>query len=303
MKRFSRLPPLQCLVAFEAVSRLGSGSLAATELSVTPSAISHRIKQLEESLGVSLFKRRSNELTVTSVGLKYLEVVRDSLDALSRYPRDVAKPDDHIQIRISSPPTFARQVIVPRLRSFQRSHPDVEVVLQLSVPFVGLKADNADLEIRFGSGNYPGLEVAELANEPIFPACSPAYAHKYGPFHTPADLVKASLLRCPIEPWRPWFKAASIDLPEPNSGSQFVDIGLMVEAALHGQGIALAREFMTHSWLECGLLVRLFDLPARGQHAYYAAWSASSPQYTHIEAFVSWLQAELRESGPARVDA
>lgn len=293
MKRFARLPPLHCLIAFESVARLGSGTLAAAELSVTPSAISHRIKQLEESLGISLFKRTASELTLTSAGLEYLHVVRESLESLSRYPAGRTPTTDRVQLRISSPPTFARQVIVPRLQCFQKLQPEVDVVLQLSVPFVGLKADDADLEIRFGSGNYPGLTVAELANETVFPACSPAYLEQHGPFDEPADLARANLLRCPIEPWWPWFKAAGIDLPEPVVGPLFVDVGLMVEAALHGQGVALARRLMTQSWLECGLLVRLFDIPARGRHAYFAAWSASSPQFAHIESFVSWLKAEL----------
>jgi len=294
MKRFARLPPLHCLVAFEAVARLGSGALAAAELSVTPSAISHRIKQLEASLGIGLFRRAVNELTLTSAGLAYLSVVRESLESLSRYPVERARAAGRVALRISSPPTFARQVIVPRLQCFQQRQPDVDIVLQLSVPFVGLKADEADLEIRFGSGRYPGLDVAELANEPVFPACSPAYLARRGPFDAPADLARADLLRCPIEPWWPWFKAAGLALPEPVAGPQFVDVGLMVEAALHGQGIALARASMTQSWLDCGLLVRLFDLPARGQHAYYAAWSAASPQRARIESFVSWLKDELR---------
>jgi LysR family glycine cleavage system transcriptional activator len=301
MKRFARLPPLHGLIAFEAVARLGSGALAAAELSVTPSAISHRIKQLEESLGISLFRRTVSELTLTSAGLEYLSVVRESLESLSRYPAGSAPASERAQLRIASPPTFARQVIVPRLQCFQKMQPDVDVVLQLSVPFVGLKADDADLEIRFGSGNYPGLEVAELVNEPVFPACSPAYVERHGPFGTPADLARANLLRCPIEPWRPWFKAAGVELAEPAVGPQFVDVGLMVEAALHGQGVALARELMTQSWLDCGLLVRLFDIPAQGRHAYYAAWSASSPQSGYIESFVSWLKAELRAaSGDAQ---
>ncbi|WP_341318735.1 LysR substrate-binding domain-containing protein [Paraburkholderia sp. IMGN_8] len=299
MRRFSRLPPLQCLVAFEAVARLGSGALAAVELSVTPSAISHRIKQLEESLGVSLFKRSLNELTLTSAGLEYLDVVREALESLSRYPTRSASGNDQVQLRISSPPTFARQIIVPRLQFFQQRQPDVEVVLQLSVPFVGLTADDADLEIRFGSGNYPGLEVAELVNEPVFPACSPAYLDRHGPFDTPADLARANLLRCPIEPWRPWFKSAGLDLPEPIVGPQFVDVGLMVEAALSGQGVALARELMAQSWLECGLLVRLFEIAAKGQHAYYATWSAASPQFSYIELFITWLKSELRTTRSA----
>jgi LysR family transcriptional regulator, glycine cleavage system transcriptional activator len=293
MKRFSRLPPLQCLVAFEAVARLRSGASAAAELSVTPSAVSHRIRQLEASLGVTLFTRTQNELNLSAAGLEYLDVVRDCLDSLSRFPARGALADERPQLRVASPPTFARQIIVPRLQRFQRLYPDVDVTLQLSVPFVGLKAEDADVEIRFGSGTYPGLQVEAVLDEPVSPVCSPAYLQQSGPFDVPADLARASLLRCPIEPWRPWLKAAGLALGEPMSGPQFGDVGLLVEAAISGQGVALARRSMIQMWLDTGMLRFLFPIDAKGQHAYYATWSNVSPQAGYVESFVQWLKQAL----------
>jgi LysR family glycine cleavage system transcriptional activator len=295
MKRFSRLPPLQCLVAFEAVARLGSGSLAATELSVTPSAISHRLRQLEESLGESLLRRADNELMLTPHGVEYLDVVRECLESLSRYPVRGNAADERTQLRISAPPTFARQIIVPRLESFQATQPDLEIVLQLSVPLVGLKADDADVEIRFGSGRYPGLEVLTILDEPVFPVCSPTYLERSGPLDNLSGLAGATLLRCPLEPWRPWFRQAGLDVPEPSAGAQFIDLGLMVEAAINGQGVALARELMAQPWLRSGLLVPLSGVSAKGQYAYYATWSAASPQHTVIESFLRWLVTSLEQ--------
>jgi len=295
MKRFSRLPPLHCLVAFEAVARLRSGALAAGELSVTPSAVSHRIRQLEELLGVSLFTRTQNELNLSAAGLEYLDVVRECLDALSRFPVRGAGSDERPQLRVSSPPTFARQIIVPRLQNFQHLYPDVDVTLQLSVPFVGLKAEDADVEIRFGSGKYPGLNVEAVLDEPVSPVCSPAYLKQSGPFEVPSDLARANLLRCPIEPWRPWLKAAGLALGEPSSGPQYVDVGLLVEAAISGHGVALARRSMIQSWLDTGMLSFLFPIDAKGQHAYYATWSNVSPQFGYVENFVQWLKQELSD--------
>jgi LysR family glycine cleavage system transcriptional activator len=293
MKRFARIPPLQCLVTFEALARLRNGSLAASELSITPSAVSHRIRQLEELLGVSMFTRTQNELNLSSAGLEYLPVVRECLESLSQYPTRGLLDDERTLLRISSPPTFARQIIVPRLPTFQEQHPDIEVVLQLSVPFVGLKADDADVEIRFGSGEYPGLTVETVLDEPVTPICSPAYLEKAGPFLTPSDIAKANLLRCPIEPWRPWFKAADLDLAEPRNGPQYVDLGLLVEAAISGHGLALARRNMIKTWLNAGMLITLFPMTAKGLHAYYATWLSVSPQYAHVENFVKWLKADL----------
>jgi LysR family glycine cleavage system transcriptional activator len=295
MKRFSRLPPLQCLVAFEAVARMGRGSLAAAELSVTPSAISHRLRQLEQLLGENLLRRIDNELMLTPRGVEYLDVVRECLESLSRYPVRGHSADERPGLSISAPPTFARQIIVPRLESFQAMQPDLELVLQLSVPLVGLKADDADVEIRFGNGKYPGLEVLTILDEPVFPVCSPAYLERSGPIGGLADLARATLLRCPLEPWRPWFRQAGLDVPEPDTGAQFIDLGLMVEAAINGQGIALARQLMAQPWLRSGLLVPVSDVSAKGQYAYYATWAAASPNVTHIESFLRWLVASLRQ--------
>jgi LysR family transcriptional regulator, glycine cleavage system transcriptional activator len=232
-------------------------------------------------------------LNLTSVGLEYLDVVRQSLESLSQFPTRGLLDEERVQLRISSPPTFARQIIVPRLHAFQERYPEIEVVLQLSVPYVGLKADDADVEIRFGNGEYPGLTVESVLDEPVTPIASPLYLQKAGPFQEPSDLSRGNLLRCPIEPWRPWFKAAGLNLNEPKHGPQYVDIGLLVEAAISGQGIALARQSMIRTWLKTGTLVTLFPISAKGQHAYYATWSNASSQYMHVENFVKWLKAEL----------
>jgi len=102
-------------------------------------------------------------------------------------------------------------------------------------------------------------------------------------------------LRCPLEPWRPWFRQAGLDVPEPSAGAQFIDLGLMVEAAINGQGVALARELMAQPWLRSGLLVPLSGVSAKGQYAYYATWSAASPQHTVIESFLRWLVTSLEQ--------
>lgn len=293
MPRSYRLPPIQNLIAFEAVARLGSGSLAANELSVTPSAISHRIRQLEDSLSEVLLNRTSSEFTLTSKGAEYLDVVRASLEALNRYPIGTVLAGPRPQLRIASPPTFARQLLVPRIAAFQALQPELNIVVQVSVPFVGLKSDEADVEVRFGSGYYNGLSVEPILDEPVFPACSPEFLQREGPFDGPEAIALSRLLRCPLEPWRPWFTAANLDQGEPTEGVQFIDVGLMVEAAIHGQGIALVRHSMCEPWLKSGALVLLSGISAPGQYAYYTTWQPASPQISAIEAFVTWLKAEF----------
>lgn len=284
-----RVPPLQCLMAFEAVARLRSGTLAAQELCVTPSAISHRIRQLEETMEVELFNSAKGGFTLTARGSEYLEVVKEALGALSHYGARPRTGSTTRQLRVAVPPTFARQILVPHLTSFQEAHPDVELVLQLSVPLVGLKSENADVEIRFGPGNYPGLEVVKILDEPVFPVCSPGYLADVGPFNAPEKLSTARLLRCPLEPWRPWLVAAGLKWPEPSLGAQFVDLGLMLEAAVNGQGVALARHRMARSWIGSGVLVPLFDIQARSIYAYYITYPPGCEPGSDVMAFVRWM--------------
>ncbi|WP_454732922.1 MULTISPECIES: LysR substrate-binding domain-containing protein [Cupriavidus] len=284
-----RVPPLQCLMAFEAVARLRSGTLAAQELCVTPSAISHRIRQLEDIMGIELFNSAQGGFTLTARGSEYLEVVKEALSALSHYGARSRFAGEVRQLRVAAPPTFARQVLVPHLATFQADHPDIELILQLSVPLVGLKSENADVEIRFGNGNYPGLEAVKILDEPVFPVCSPAYLREVGPFASPAALSAARLLRCPLEPWRPWLVAAGLDWPEPATGVQFVDLGLMLEAAVNGQGVALARRRMAQSWLSSGVLVPLFEIEVRSIYAYYIIYPPDCEDDGDVMTFVRWM--------------
>jgi len=276
-------------MAFEAVARLRSGTLAAQELCVTPSAISHRIRQLEETMEVELFNSAQGGFTLTARGSEYLEVVKEALGALSHYGARPRTGSTTRQLRVAVPPTFARQILVPHLTSFQEAHPDVELVLQLSVPLVGLKSENADVEIRFGPGNYPGIEVVKILDEPVFPVCSPGYLADVGPFNAPEKLSTARLLRCPLEPWRPWLVAAGLNWPEPSLGAQFVDLGLMLEAAVNGQGVALARHRMARSWIGSGVLVPLFDIQAHSIYAYYITYPPGCEPGSDVMAFARWM--------------
>ncbi|MDF3839315.1 LysR substrate-binding domain-containing protein [Cupriavidus basilensis] len=289
-----KVPPLQCLIAFEAVARLRSGTVAAQELCVTPSAISHRIRQLEDIMGIEVFNSAQGGFTLTARGSEYLEVVKEALNALSHYSVRPRSAGEIRQLRVAAPPTFARQVLVPHLTGFQEAHPEIELILQLSVPLVGLKSENADIEIRFGTGNYPGLETLKILDEPVFPVCSPSYLRDVGPFPSPDRLSVARLLRCPLEPWRPWLVAAGLDWPEPGVGVQFVDLGLMLEAAVNGQGVALARNRMARSWISSGVLVPLFDIQVHSIYAYYITYPPGCEEGSDIATFVRWMAEILR---------
>jgi LysR family transcriptional regulator, glycine cleavage system transcriptional activator len=286
-----RLPPLHGLAAFEAVARLRSFTQAADELCITRSAVSHRLRELEERLGVTLIDRNARPLALTPAGASYLSTVRDALDAVAgaaqAVPRDAAQ-----RIVVASPPTFARQILVPRLADFHRAHEGVEVAVELAIPLHDLQPAGVDIEIRFGRGLYPEFVTLSLLDEPVFPVCAPSYAARVT-LRAPADLEHATLLRSALEPWAPWFAAAGLRWPEPVAGSRYEDLAMLYQAASDGEGVALARPSLVGPALDRGVLQRLFDVAAHSPHAYYLVCRPAALGRPEVAHFVDWLRAAL----------
>ncbi|MGS1110614.1 LysR substrate-binding domain-containing protein [Achromobacter anxifer] len=285
-----RLPPLAAIQAFEAAARLGSFERASEELFVTASAIGKRIAALEALLDVSLFIRSSRGATLSSAGREYLDQVRTALDLLSDASLHKRGEPKLEPLRVVSTPTFARQVLIPALPGFTAAHPEVELEIMLSIPYLDIMPPNADVWVRFGSGKYPGLNAHQLTADPVFAVCAPEYRDRHGPFERPADLARAQLLRCPMEPWRPWLAAAGLDWPEPARGVWLVDLGIMLAAARAGQGLALTRRALAAEWLDEGKLVRVLDIEIPGEAQYYLCTETSRPPGPAVQAFSLWLE-------------
>ena len=166
-----RIPPIQCLLTFEALARLRSVTQTAEELCVTPSAVSHRVKQLEQMLGSRLFGRA--DFSLTTDGIAYLAHVREGLGALQRFPGAAASPGRR-RLKLAVTPTFARVILIPRLRQFTEAYPEIDIALQVSIPLLDVIAEDADLMVRFGAGHYADVEHIELARDTITPWHPPA---------------------------------------------------------------------------------------------------------------------------------
>jgi LysR family transcriptional regulator, glycine cleavage system transcriptional activator len=288
-RRDIRLPPLATIQAFETSARLGSFDKAGEELCITASAVGKRIAALEVLIGASLFTRGPRGLSLSVAGKEYLGQVRTALGLLSEvslHNRQVQRTE---RLRVGAPPTFARQILVPHLANFTARHAEVELELLLSIPYLDMNPPDTDLEIRFGKGVYPGLVAELLLDEPVFPVCAPGYLAKIKGLRNPRDLARAALLRSPLEPWKPWFEAAGLAWAEPSRGTRFVDLGMLHESAVNAQGIALARRSLTRSWLDSGMLVRLFEVDARPESFYYLCHSAARPPEGACSAFAAWL--------------
>ncbi len=282
-----RIPPIQCLLTFEALARLRSVTLTADELCVTPSAVSHRVKQLEQIIGTRLFGRA--DFSLTTEGSAYLAHVREGLGALQRFPGNTSAPGRR-RLKLAVTPTFARTILIPRLRQFTDAYPEIDLTLQVSIPLLDVVAEDADLMVRFGAGHYADVEYTELARDVVTPLASPAFVREHGPFEGAEDLEGVALLRSPLEPWRGWLTAAGLDWPEPTEGSQFNDIGLMCDAAAAGMGIALVRLKLGAPWLENGTLVRLLPILAPSPHAHYLCWRTGVMERWECAAFAEWLR-------------
>lgn len=288
-----RLPSLDALLAFEAVARTGSFEAAASELALTASAVAKRVAGLEERLDQPLFLRQpARGLALTPAGHEYLPQVRQALALLQAMPLHQRTSPPRERLRVSSTPTFARQLLVPALPAFATAHPQVELELTLSVPLLAEGDAGADVEIRHGA--VPDdLEPAQvLLRDRLTPLAAPSLLAQHPRLSTPAELPALPLLRTPLQPWAPWLRAAGLaDVPEPDEGPRFVDLGLTLAAALAGQGVALARLSLARHELAEGRLVQPFALTVPAERHYGLVCHRASPA---AEAFARWLHAHCR---------
>ena len=288
------IPPIQCLLTFEAVARARSVSRAADELCVTVSAVSHRLRQLEAHIGFKLFAR--NDFSLSADGAAYLAHVRAGLQALRQTPlQDAARRETRLRVAVT--PTFARQLLMPRLELFRNAYPEIELTVQVSIPLLDVTAEAQDLEVRFGTGGYADREYRLLQSDEIFPACSPSYLNEAGPFaefDTEREWEQARLVRSPLELWSPWFTSCGATRPEPTTGSQFNDLGLAYDAAASGFGVVLLRTQLGAAWLDSGRLVRLSHRSVVSPHRHFICWKAGTLERWECAAFVDWLERVLR---------
>lgn len=294
------VPPLNVLAAFEAAARHHSFARAAEELHVTDSAISHRIRLLEDHVGEKLFLRTRSGLVLTGKGTAYLAAVQTALATLKGAAASLAG-DGRRVVRISIGPALARNWLVARLGEFYRLHSDID--LEISATKLSgnktavLKSGEADVAIRYGAGGeWGGYQAVELLEGNLFPVCSPTYRKALGGLAKPKDLMKAVLLRLPGQPWQPWLAAAGLSCSEPLTGPVFSDADLLLDAAVNSQGIALARSMLVGEHLSSGRLVMPFDISIPALHSYFAVYRREAAQRPEVAALLEWLRLVARST-------
>lgn len=285
-----RQPPLAAIRAFEAAARLGSFERASAELNVTPSAVGKRVVGLEQFVGVRLLDRTKSGVRPTATGLEYIEQVRQALKLLSSVSLHQRPGRPVRTLRICVPPTFARKILISSLTEFENRHPDIELDIVLSVPYLDLRPMGAHVEILADRHPEHGTEV--LGDEFMRAVCTPEYATRLK-LILPADLQRATLIRCPLEPWAPWFAAAGLDWPEPARGIRLVDSGMSISAATCGLGVALTRPSLCAPRLLHGELISPFDTRSLPTTRYSLQIDDSAAVRDGIgdaaEVFATWL--------------
>ena len=294
-----RLPPLGALRAFEAAARLMSFSKAADELSVTPAAISHQIHALEQDLGVRLFHRLNRAVELTPSARVLLPGLSEAFAGIHSSLRRLRAHNDTGTLTITASPSFAAKWLVLRLHRFQESHAEIDVRISATDEVVDLTKGDFDIAIRYGTGNYPGLEVEKLLENEVFPACSPRLLEEGPPLRAPADLRHHALIhdqavdRDPLVPtWPMWLKAAGVTGVAASSGLSFSAGHLALDAAIAGHGVVLAYSTIAAADLAAGRLVRLFSLALPDLFAFYVVTAPGALERPKVRAFRDWLRGE-----------
>ena len=296
-------PGLRSLRAFDAAAEHLSFTRAADDLAVTPAAISHQIKELENQLGVSLFTRTSRSMRLTREGEILHAAAHESLEVLSRALMRIKRLENRMQIRVSASPSLAAKWLVPRLDRFLSLQPGADVRVDVSHSVVDFDREDIDIAIRFGEGRYPGLRADMLFQDNVFPVCSPKIITKDKPLKTPKDLLKHTLIHLdweaqgsPWPNWKMWMKASGINDFDDRAGLHFGQTSYAVQAAIDGMGVALGDSNLVADDIAAGRLVKPFELSLRApkQFAYYVITRPDTTDAPMVDAFRDWCMAEAR---------
>lgn len=308
-----RLPPLNALRAFESAARHMSLRRAAAELHVTPAAISHQVRALEESLGVSLFRRLPGRVELTPAGEAFIEPLSTAFEQLADAVATVRRAQNAGRVTVAAPPALAAKWLAPRLHRFTAAHQDIDLritaqgtlidIVREDTGDTGSLIEEADLAIRSGDGDYPGYAVERLFMAYVTPMCHPRLLEGEHPLKTPDDLRHHTLLHYVMGSesaatdrpnWSVWLDAAGVKGLHGRRGPTFNQVAMAIEAAADGMGVVLGIPVVAAADLAAGRLVMPFPLSLRVNADYYLVHSEDAVKDASVAAFRAWLLEEAR---------
>src|ERR1043166_228438 len=300
----ARLPSLNGLRAFEAAARHMSFTLAASELNVTQTAISHQIRRLEEELGVRLFVRQNRTLSLPPEAKEYLPGIRAAFNDLRLATDRLLRKDDGNVLTVSTLASLAAKWLLPRLSDFQEKHPGIDVRITTSTALVDFKRESVDVAIRYGRGQWPGLRADWLMADKMFPVCSPELLKGRKPLQKPEDLADHVLLHSSAgndDDWRLWLTAAGLppDLSK-QPGVTFDMVFMTIQAAIDGQGVAMGRTSYVQDDIAKGRLVVPFEIQLPVDAGFYLVSPEVKADSPKLSAFRQWL-TEVVKAKPEQI--
>lgn len=295
---------LNALRAFEASARHQSFSAAASELNVTPAAIGQLVRSLEEWLGMPLFHRSSSgraRLALTEVAERALPDIRAGFDRLNLGLARLKEGSANGVLTVTVSPAFAAKWLLPRIDRFQSAWPDTDVRLDTSLKLLDFAAQGIDIGVRYGTGAWAGLTAEKLMDEELYPVCSPALLPRNRRLRKPADLAGQTLIHdqsversVGFATWEAWLDAAGVKGVSTKRGLRINNSAAVLQAAIDGHGVALARSVMARDDLAAGRLVRLFpNLTLTSELAYYVVYRPECCALPKLAAFRDWLVEEV----------
>lgn len=294
-----RLPSLRGLQAFEAVARSGNLASAAQSLNITPSAVSHRIRGLEQELGVNLLRRTPSGLRLTEAGRRYRGDVEDAFAQLARATNDLLGSDLSRPLTISLTSEIGMRWLMPRFHRFMELHSDIDIAIFSTYRVADLTAGEADVALRHGEGNWPGLKAEPILRFSVSPLCAPRVKEEIDGLAPAEALAKSAVIRDiddSHDDWDAWLHAAGAAGVSPGRVLRFEDYSMAMKAAISGQGVVLGYSGYVEAEIAAGALVRPFDLIvpiSRGYHLVYLEERLADPR---VRAFRDWVISECEEA-------
>jgi LysR family glycine cleavage system transcriptional activator len=285
-----RLPPLNALKAFETAARHLSFTKAAEELYVTQAAISHQIKALEDHLGLKLFLRKNRSLLLTEEGQSYFLDIKEIFLQLHEATEKLLARGAKGALTVSLPPSFAIQWLVPRLSLFADLNPDIDVRIKAVDSDEGSLTDDVDVAIYYGRGSWRNLHADKLHTEYLLPVCSPMLLNRAKPLSDIGDLRFHTLLHDGSrDAWKAWFSSQGFKHFNVNQGPIFSHSAMVLQAAIHGQGVALAHNVLARPDINSGRLIVPFNHVLISKDAYYLVCRDNQTDLGKIAAFRQWM--------------
>ncbi len=294
-----RLPPLNQLRAFEAAARLGSFKAAADELHVTHTAVSHQIKALEEELARPLFRRITRGVELLPEAEKLVSELSRSFDAITQAVDEVRARTHAGKLRISAVPAFGYRYVIPRLPKFRKQQPDLDIEFVLNARLADLDTGEFDAALRYGKGDWPGLDRREIFRDRMAPIAAPSLLDGR---KTPLDAAEIAALPFAVSAgsrtdWDSWCRLLGLDNPARPTPLTLENRAVMLDFVLSGAGIALIDLTFASKELETGNLVQLHPETISGVNATYLAWKRMPVPDPRLTVFGDWLVGEVTNHG------